>query len=63
MERRRVVVTGMGLVSSVGIGVEESWRALVEGRSGIAPITLFDASTFPSRIAGEVLRVNGGMYM
>ncbi len=54
MTRRRIVVTGLGLVSPVGIGVEESWRAIVEGRSGIAPITLFDASSFPTRIAGEV---------
>ena len=54
MNRRRVVVTGLGLVSPVGIGVEESWSALVAGKSGIAPITLFDASTFPTRIAGEV---------
>jgi 3-oxoacyl-[acyl-carrier-protein] synthase II len=54
MERRRVVVTGLGLVCPMGIGVEESWKALVEGRSGIGPITLFDASTYPTRIAGEV---------
>ncbi len=52
--RRRVVVTGLGLVSPVGTGVEESWSALVAGKSGIGPITLFDASTFPTRIAGEV---------
>lgn len=54
MSRRRVVVTGLGLVSPVGIGVEESWSALVAGKSGIGPITLFDASTYPTRIAGEV---------
>src|SRR5512147_2786619 len=54
MNRRRVVVTGLGLISPVGTGVEESWSALVAGKSGIAPITLFDCSTFPSRIAGEV---------
>jgi len=54
MSRRRVVVTGIGLVCPVGIGVEESWKALVEGRSGVAPVTHFDASTFPTRIAGEV---------
>ena len=54
MSRRRVVVTGMGLVSPVGVGLEESWSALVAGKSGIGPITLFDASTFPTRIAGEV---------
>jgi 3-oxoacyl-[acyl-carrier-protein] synthase II len=54
MTRRRVVVTGLGLVSPVGIGVEESWSALVAGKSGVGPITLFDASTFPTRIAAEV---------
>jgi 3-oxoacyl-[acyl-carrier-protein] synthase II len=54
MSRRRVVVTGLGLVSPVGIGVEESWSALVAGKSGVGPITLFDASTFPTRIAAEV---------
>jgi len=54
MSRRRVVVTGMGLVSPVGIGVEESWQALVAGKSGIAPITHYDAATYPTRIAGEV---------
>jgi 3-oxoacyl-[acyl-carrier-protein] synthase II len=54
MSRRRVVVTGLGLVSPVGIGVDESWSALVAGKSGVGPITLFDASTFPTRIAGEV---------
>ncbi len=56
MSRRRVVVTGMGVVCPVGVGVEESWKALVEGRSGIAAITQFDAAAlaFPTRIAGEV---------
>ncbi len=51
---RRVVVTGMGMVTPVGIGVEESWRSVCEGRSGIGPVTKFDASSFPSQIAGEV---------
>ncbi|MGE5170377.1 MAG: beta-ketoacyl-ACP synthase II [Rudaea sp.] len=54
MSRRRVVVTGLGIVSPVGIGIDEAWRNIVEGRSGIGPITRFDASGFPSRIAGEV---------
>jgi 3-oxoacyl-[acyl-carrier-protein] synthase II len=54
MSRRRVVVTGLGIVSPVGIGVTAAWSAIVAGRSGIAPITRFDASGFPSRIAGEV---------
>lgn len=51
---RRVVVTGVGLVSPLGVGTEQTWRAILEGRSGIGPITAFDASGFPSRIAGEV---------
>ncbi|APW60669.1 beta-ketoacyl-ACP synthase II [Paludisphaera borealis] len=50
---RRVVVTGMGMITPVGGDVESSWRALCEGRGGIGPITLFDASTFPTRIAAE----------
>ncbi|MGC8793131.1 MAG: beta-ketoacyl-ACP synthase II [Bryobacteraceae bacterium] len=51
---RRVVVTGVGLVSPVGIGTEETWRAILEGRSGVGPITAFDASAFSTRIAAEV---------
>ena len=51
---RRVVVTGVGLVCALGIGTEESWKNLVAGQSGIAPITLFDATAFDCRFAGEV---------
>ena len=51
---RRVVVTGVGLVSPLGTGVEKNWQALMEGRSGIGPITRFDASSLPSQIAAEV---------
>jgi 3-oxoacyl-[acyl-carrier-protein] synthase II len=51
---RRVVVTGVGLLSSVGIGTDANWTALCAGRSGIAPITHFDATLFAARIAGEV---------
>ena len=51
---RRVVVTGVGLVCALGIGTEESWRNLVAGCSGIAPITHFDTSGFDCKIAGEV---------
>ncbi len=54
MDKRRVVVTGMGMISPLGIGNEASWQGLVEGRSGIGPITKFDAGAFTTRIAGEV---------
>jgi 3-oxoacyl-[acyl-carrier-protein] synthase II len=63
MSRRRVVVTGLGLVSPVGIGVDASWDALVAGRSGVGPITLFDASTFPTRIAAEVKNFDPAQFM
>jgi 3-oxoacyl-[acyl-carrier-protein] synthase II len=52
--RRRVVVTGLGIISPVGNTVQESWDNIVAGKSGIGPITRFDASAFKSRIAGEV---------
>ncbi|HYU31901.1 MAG TPA: beta-ketoacyl-ACP synthase II [Thermoanaerobaculia bacterium] len=52
--RRRVVVTGVGLVSPLGVGTARNWEALLAGKSGIGPITRFDASAYPSRIAGEV---------
>ncbi|HXE40348.1 MAG TPA: beta-ketoacyl-ACP synthase II [Azonexus sp.] len=54
MARRRVVITGLGLVSPVGNTVEEAWQNILAGRSGIANITKFDTSTFPVRFAGEV---------
>ena len=54
MSRVRVVVTGMGCVSPLGQNVETTWRALLAGTSGVAPITQFDASTFKTRFAAEV---------
>ena len=54
MTRRRIVITGLGLVSPVGNTVEEGWQNILAGRSGIAHVTKFDTSTFPVQIAGEV---------
>ncbi|MGH8174507.1 MAG: beta-ketoacyl-ACP synthase II [Rhodanobacteraceae bacterium] len=54
MSKRRVVVTGLGIVSPVGNDVATAWANITAGKSGIGPITHFDASTFPTRIAGEV---------
>jgi 3-oxoacyl-(acyl-carrier-protein) synthase len=54
MTRRRVVVTGLGVVAPNGIGVEKFWEALIAGRSGIRAIQSFDASKHKSRIAGEI---------
>jgi 3-oxoacyl-[acyl-carrier-protein] synthase II len=54
VDPRRVVVTGLGALTPVGNTAEEFWSALVRGRSGIGPITRFDATGFPTRIAGEV---------
>ncbi len=51
---RKVVVTGLGIVAPNGIGKDAFWSSCTEGRSGIGPITVFDASTFPVKIAGEV---------
>jgi 3-oxoacyl-[acyl-carrier-protein] synthase II len=63
IEKRRVVVTGLGLVTPLGIGVEASWKSALEGRSGIVPITQFDASQMPVRIAGEVKGFDPAPYI
>ncbi len=63
MARRRVAVTGVGLLSSVGIGTEQTWSAIQSGCSGIGPITQFDASEFACRIGGEVKNFDPLLYI
>lgn len=63
MEKKRVVVTGAGLVTPLGIGVERSWKGLLEGRSGIRRLTHFDSSAFATQIAGEVEGFNPEDYI
>jgi 3-oxoacyl-[acyl-carrier-protein] synthase II len=60
---RRVAVTGVGLVSPLGVGNRENWDALTAGRSGVGPITRFDASRFACRIAGEVKDFDPSLYI
>ncbi|MGE5155574.1 MAG: beta-ketoacyl synthase N-terminal-like domain-containing protein, partial [Bdellovibrio bacteriovorus] len=54
MSRRRVVVTGLGLVAPVGLNVKSSWENILAGRSGIQPITHFDVSGFSTRFGGPI---------
>ena len=63
MTKRRVVVTGLGLVTPVGIGVKESWKNILAGVSGISNITKFDAKNFSSQIAGEVKNFDPLLYL
>ena len=63
MTKRRVVVTGLGLVTPVGIGVKESWKNILAGVSGITNITKFDAKNFSSQIAGEVKNFDPLLYL
>jgi 3-oxoacyl-[acyl-carrier-protein] synthase II len=60
---KRVVITGMGLVTALGHTVEETWEALCQGRSGIGPIRNFDASAYPVRFAGEVRDFDPSLYL
>ena len=61
--RRKVVVTGMGAITPLGLNVQDTWQALIEGRSGIGRITQFDASAYPTQIAGEVKGFDPGEHM
>ncbi len=58
MTKRRVVVTGLGVISPVGSGIEKFWKSLIEGKSGIRPITHFDPALFDCRISGDVIDYN-----
>lgn len=63
MSKRRVVITGLGILSPLGADLASSWDGVVSGRSGIGPITHFDASAFPTRIAGEVPDFDAGKWI
>ncbi len=63
MSDRRVVITGLGIVSPLGIGVDENWKNILAGKSGITKITQFDATGFPSTIAGEVKNFDISKYL
>ncbi len=62
-ERRRVVVTGIGAMTPLGLTLEETWEGLLAGRSGVGPITQFDASELPARIAGELKGFDPKQYI
>ena len=63
MSRRRVVVTGMGIVSPVGSTVESAWKNIVAGKSGIVPITKYDVSQYTTRFGGMVADFNPADYL
>src|SRR3954465_9028961 len=63
MSKRRVVVTGLGIASPVGIGAKVAWDKLLKGVSGVGPITKFDATLLPTRIAGGVKGFNSADWM
>ena len=63
MSKRRVVVTGLGLITPVGIGVSETWKNIIAGKSGITAISKFDTSNFSSQIAGEVKNFDPLQYI
>ena len=61
--KRRVVITGMGIVSPLGIGLDVNWQAICQGKSGIGPITKFDTTEYPAKIAGEVKNFDPDQYI
>ena len=63
MSKRRVVITGMGIVSPVGSTVKSAWDTVLAAQSGIGPITRFDVSAFPVRFGGQVRDFDVAQYM
>ena len=63
MSKRRIVVTGLGMLTPVGNTVEESWKNIVAGKSGIGPITAFDTTNFPVKISGSVKDFDATQYI
>jgi len=63
MDQKRVVITGLGVISPIGIGKQAFWQGLANGKNGICLITHFDASTFPSKMAGQVNDFDPALYM
>jgi 3-oxoacyl-[acyl-carrier-protein] synthase II len=63
LARRRVVVTGLGIVAPVGVGVPQAWSSILAGKSGITRITRFDPAAFPSQIAGEIKDFDAAKYI
>ncbi len=63
MQKQQVAITGIGVVSPIGIGLGNFWQGLLESRTGVGPITLFDAESFPSRIAAEVKDFDPSPFM
>src|ERR1700682_1168555 len=61
--RRRVVITGMGVISPLGHSVEQLFQSQIEGRSGVGPITLFNARQFPTKFAAQVKNFDLGKYV
>src|SRR2546423_8714457 len=63
MSKRRIVVTGLGVVSPVGSTVQSAWDAILRGQSGIGPVTRFDVTAFPVRIGGQVRDFDVSQYI
>jgi 3-oxoacyl-[acyl-carrier-protein] synthase II len=63
MSQQRIVITGLGAITPLGLTVDEYWKGLVQGKCGIGPITLFDATTYPAKVAAEVKSFEAANYM